>query len=792
MSILSAVARTITSRGRLRVEQIQLNSASSTRLLTCSCPLCGAEAPRPSEEESHSGLMVRAPVFVEHSNEVSSTTVSESPEASHRASKGPETSAWGSLAGLVPKRRPVPLVVKRDPAPTSGNASSTSTTAPAPKPKEAPEGANRLSPTSAKWGTFHAQQVHGPAPDPTAKARAKNRPRPGTAAPRWTPNSLPSEARSGEWGGFHRLQDLAASKQDESEKSLVVRAERGDDLAVDDGHGQSPPADATPLIGEKANSSLKSSSPKGVSGAAKEAESDIEKADCHQAHILHSEPYKEDGHLKHLSKDQCVSSTPQDQPTAVPSPTTEREEGKPGLATNTEPQEIIPDSVRRTVSGSWGAFLADFKNKHQRPARAASEEVEADAPAPYLSVADVAAISPTISTSGPDVTSDTNVRPEAAPENREKVTPLIADPYEPYSSPAKLTPATDARPRLGFITQVEAIALIDRLSCERGVPAMKAAEHSSSEGEPEVSSTQLHPDRHQPVGRSDTVTAIRAEALSLIMDQELPESLHADNDEHGQTGINKPKNDCSKKVGAEERRTKDSPQDDLATLASPAPSHATTTDCSRRHTGLETFPITSNGSQSTVTEQEAVAAPSEDAALADNLAWEKEWLREHRIMAARKKLRTSLQHFDLILEQESRTLSVECRYELDIIRDWLLWIRLLVGILGTRRGPEPNWGICALCERTTDKITRHHLIPKGERDHDRFTVKEMNKLIRLCEPCHGIIHRVFSNEELAIEFNSLELLTAHPRIQSWLMFAKQHSMEELHRFLVPLHLRRQL
>lgn len=69
---------------------------------------------------------------------------------------------------------------------------------------------------------------------------------------------------------------------------------------------------------------------------------------------------------------------------------------------------------------------------------------------------------------------------------------------------------------------------------------------------------------------------------------------------------------------------------------------------------------------------------------------------------------------------------------------------------------------CPICNRrhTSEKMSWHHLKPKcgdSERDEPR---------IYICKTCHSVIHYCHSNEELRIQFNSLEKIFQSSRIMN--------------------------
>eukprot|EP01104_Vermistella_antarctica_P004240 TRINITY_DN14733_c0_g1_i1.p1 TRINITY_DN14733_c0_g1~~TRINITY_DN14733_c0_g1_i1.p1 ORF type:complete len:226 (-),score=58.39 TRINITY_DN14733_c0_g1_i1:67-744(-) len=84
-------------------------------------------------------------------------------------------------------------------------------------------------------------------------------------------------------------------------------------------------------------------------------------------------------------------------------------------------------------------------------------------------------------------------------------------------------------------------------------------------------------------------------------------------------------------------------------------------------------------------------------------------------------------------------------------------------------------GCCSLCERKTT-LTAHHLIPRTV--HKRYLKKgysreDVNATIMMCRPCHSTVHKSEPNTILAAEYNSLELLLTHPKIQSFIPYIQK-------------------
>lgn len=82
---------------------------------------------------------------------------------------------------------------------------------------------------------------------------------------------------------------------------------------------------------------------------------------------------------------------------------------------------------------------------------------------------------------------------------------------------------------------------------------------------------------------------------------------------------------------------------------------------------------------------------------------------------------------------------------------------------------------CQLCERFV-KLTRHHVYPKethksclkrGIAERDLLTT------IAICKMCHSTIHRFYSNDELAKNYYTLDLLLAEDKIIRYAKFASK-------------------
>lgn len=87
-------------------------------------------------------------------------------------------------------------------------------------------------------------------------------------------------------------------------------------------------------------------------------------------------------------------------------------------------------------------------------------------------------------------------------------------------------------------------------------------------------------------------------------------------------------------------------------------------------------------------------------------------------------------------------------------------------------------GTCELCGRNVAFLTKHHLIPKArhankrnKRDFARHEVK--HRLAWFCRPCHSQVHALFTEKTLEREFNTLELLAAHPDVAKFVRWIQK-------------------
>jgi len=89
--------------------------------------------------------------------------------------------------------------------------------------------------------------------------------------------------------------------------------------------------------------------------------------------------------------------------------------------------------------------------------------------------------------------------------------------------------------------------------------------------------------------------------------------------------------------------------------------------------------------------------------------------------------------------------------------------------------PPPMPTGCELCGRD-ESLTKHHLIPRALHNKPRYRKRysreeRLTAIAWLCRPCHKHIHRLFTERELAEQFNHIAALredTAVAAFVAWL------------------------
>ncbi|KAF8063590.1 hypothetical protein FPV67DRAFT_253339 [Lyophyllum atratum] len=105
--------------------------------------------------------------------------------------------------------------------------------------------------------------------------------------------------------------------------------------------------------------------------------------------------------------------------------------------------------------------------------------------------------------------------------------------------------------------------------------------------------------------------------------------------------------------------------------------------------------------------------------------------------------------------------------------------KALANYLDDACAPPPVWSStrtteCEICEREVP-LTYHHLVPRST--HTKALKKKwhteamLNSVAWLCRPCHSAVHHVASNEELAREYYTVDLLLQREDILKWRNYA---------------------
>ena len=65
-------------------------------------------------------------------------------------------------------------------------------------------------------------------------------------------------------------------------------------------------------------------------------------------------------------------------------------------------------------------------------------------------------------------------------------------------------------------------------------------------------------------------------------------------------------------------------------------------------------------------------------------------------------------------------------------------------------------------------VDRHHWVPRTEGGREAATLHRI---------CHRMLHRLFSERELALHFNTPEAIAAHPEIQAFVAWVRRKPPE---------------
>ena len=76
--------------------------------------------------------------------------------------------------------------------------------------------------------------------------------------------------------------------------------------------------------------------------------------------------------------------------------------------------------------------------------------------------------------------------------------------------------------------------------------------------------------------------------------------------------------------------------------------------------------------------------------------------------------------------------------------------------------------ICPLCKRNAPKgsQTKHHMVPKSKKGKITAT---------LCRSCGSMVHKLFTNKELARKYNTVEKLIETKEVQDWVAWVRKRA-----------------
>lgn len=73
---------------------------------------------------------------------------------------------------------------------------------------------------------------------------------------------------------------------------------------------------------------------------------------------------------------------------------------------------------------------------------------------------------------------------------------------------------------------------------------------------------------------------------------------------------------------------------------------------------------------------------------------------------------------------------------------------------------------CPICKRITpsEYLEKHHFIPRS---------KKGKETVLVCCSCGDMLHKLFTNKELAKKYNSLETILASEDVQKWVAWVSK-------------------
>lgn len=91
-------------------------------------------------------------------------------------------------------------------------------------------------------------------------------------------------------------------------------------------------------------------------------------------------------------------------------------------------------------------------------------------------------------------------------------------------------------------------------------------------------------------------------------------------------------------------------------------------------------------------------------------------------------------------------------------------------------------GTCQICERQV-RLTRHHVFPREVHrslKKQGCEARDLSTTIAICRMCHSTVHRLFTNDQLAEAYYTVDLLLADER---FFKYAKWAANLPAHRYM---------
>ncbi|KAH9228133.1 hypothetical protein K456DRAFT_41400 [Colletotrichum gloeosporioides 23] len=77
-------------------------------------------------------------------------------------------------------------------------------------------------------------------------------------------------------------------------------------------------------------------------------------------------------------------------------------------------------------------------------------------------------------------------------------------------------------------------------------------------------------------------------------------------------------------------------------------------------------------------------------------------------------------------------------------------------------------GVCSLCDRESYQMTKHHLVPKSEKENAIIKRgRKKDETIPVCRPCHEMVHSKLTNLQMARGINTQRALRRSRSLEAW-------------------------